>query len=61
MSVSERLHARSIQNHDFVVNAFAVQFQLKLEPSVLGKLPRRRLKFAQLDNCPPGTIVLNTF
>jgi hypothetical protein len=48
--MSERLFARCVQKDDFVLDALAVQIQLKIEPRILRDLAGSIFEFPQLND-----------
>jgi hypothetical protein len=50
VGVPDCLLARSVQKYDFVFDALALQFQLKVEPRILGDPLRSVVISAQLND-----------
>ena len=53
------LFAGSFQNYDFMLTVFAIELQLKVEPSILRHLPVRVFELSKLQQVPAGAVVLN--
>jgi len=59
VSMPNSLFAGSFQNYDFMLTVFAIELQLKVEPSILRHLPVRVFELSKLQQVPAGAVVLN--